>query len=242
MPETGLAERVELVGKRRPNDEETSGARKDLEIVQSAGLTSVEQLSDALRDTQQELGIRLIACSLLAWLGETSAVRALELALEEAEDDRLAWEAAKGLMRLRAQSSASTLVRVLSQGSPTKKYAAAYALGWLAVADTIPALLAAAMNEDLEDHVRGHGVEALGVMRAAQAVPELITLLTEKSPELRYWAAYSLGVIGDTRSIPALERMASEDVAVVGPPHNRSLKEEALDALEAIRENVSNGT
>jgi hypothetical protein len=141
MPETSLAERVELVGRRRPNDEETSGARKDLEIVQRAGHTSVEQLSDVLQDPRRELDIRLIACSLLAWLGETSAARALELALEEAEDDRLAWEAAKGLIRLRAQSSASTRVRVLSQGTPTKKSAAAHALGWLAVADTIPALL-----------------------------------------------------------------------------------------------------
>lgn len=241
MSEMSLAHRFEMVSADR-TDEETRAARRDLEIVQRAGIASVAQLIEALHDAQQELAIRLIACSLLAWLDESSAAKAIESALERAEDDGLVWEAAKALIRLRAESSADTLIRILNQGNLSKQAAAAYALGWLNVSDSIPALLAAAVNPHLDENVRGHAIEALGTMHAREAVPELLKLLSEESPELRYWAAYSLGQIGDPASIPALERMASHDLARLGPPHDRSLQEEALEALENIRENLPKRT
>lgn len=56
-------------------------------------------------------------------------------------------------------------------------------------------------------------------MGERQAVPDLLKLLSDASPEFRYWAAYSLGQIDDPTSIPALEHMASHDLAVLGPIH-----------------------
>jgi HEAT repeat protein len=70
-------------------------------------------------------------------------------------------------------------------------------------------------------------------MEAVDAVQDLIAALSDKSPELRYWAAYSLGQIGDPESIPALERTASGDVGTL--PDGRSVRQEAFDALDAIR-------
>jgi HEAT repeat protein len=235
MSEMSLTQRVEMLSAHR-SDEEARAARKDLECVGNAGITSVAELVEALQDPRKELPIRLTACSLLAWLGESSATHALERALEEAADDGLVWEVAKALIRLRSNASMPTLVRVLKQANPSKQSAAAYVLGWLAIADTVPDLIAAATDSTLDDQVRGHAIEALGTMRSDQAVPTLLSLLVNESPELRYWAAYSLGQIGDPASIPALEHMASHDVVVLGPPHNRSLQEEAMEALEAIRE------
>jgi HEAT repeat protein len=101
----------------------------------------------------------------------------------------------------------------------------------------VPALVGAATDATLEAHVRGHAIEALGVMKARETVFDLVTRLSDESPEVRYWAAYSLGQIGDPQSIPALERMAADDDAELGLPVNRSLKQEALEALEAIRAN-----
>src|SRR5688572_31759404 len=167
MPEMSLAERVEMVSAHR-SDEEARGARRDLESVQNAGIASVAQLLEALQDPRQELSIRLTACSLLAWLGESSATKALARALEEAEDDGLVWETAKALIRLRSEAAAPTLVRLLEQANPSKQSAAAYALGWLAILDTVPALIAAATDSNFEDQVRGHAIEALGTMRAHQ--------------------------------------------------------------------------
>jgi HEAT repeat protein len=233
MSEMSLAERLVKAGAQL-TDEDASGARRDLETVQRAGITSLAQLVDAVGDANRERSVRLVACSLLALLHESSAATALARALEEeGDDDGLVWEAAKALARLRAENAAPALLRVLKQGNPTKQTAAAWVLGWLGVSDTIPSLLATALNPHLQVEVRGHATEALGVMQASEAVPDLITLLSDASPELRYWAAYSLGQIGDPVSIPELERVAAADIGEL--PHDRSVKQEALDALEAIR-------
>jgi len=231
MSEMSLAEQLVKAGARLTR-EDASGARRDLDTVQKAGITSVGELIEAVGDANRELPVRLIGCSLLALLHENSATAALEHALEEGDDDGLVWEAAKALMQLHAENAAPTLLRVLKQGNPTKQSAAAWLLGWLGVSNTVPSLRAAALNPHLEVDVRGHATESLGVMQAREAVPDLITLLSDESPELRYWAAYALGQIGDPVSIPALEQMATADVAVL--PHGRSLKQEALDALAAI--------
>src|SRR5213078_2595698 len=121
--------------------------------------------------------------------GEGSATTALERALENGEDEGLVWEAAKALVRLRAEHATPTLMRLLARSSPSKQ-------------------AAAAMNPDLAVNVRAHATEALGVMQAHEAVPDLITTLSSESAELRYWAAYSLSQLGDPVSIPELERVA----------------------------------
>jgi HEAT repeat protein len=232
MSDMSLTERL-VNARAHLTREDAIGAQLDLETVQKAGITSVAQLIEAVGDANRELPIRLNACSLLAWLHESSATTALEHALEEGADEGLVWEAAKALVQLHAENAAPTLLRVLNRGNSTKQSAAAWVLGWLGLSNTVPSLRATALNPHLEVTVRGHATEALGVMQAREAVPDLITLLSDSSPELRYWAAYALGQIGDSVSIPALERMASTDVAVL--PHDRSLKQEALDALAAIR-------
>ena len=132
----------------------------------------------------------------------------MERALENGEDEGLVWEAAKALVRLRAEHATPTLMRLLARSSPSKQAAAAWVLGWLGAPAAISSLRAAAMNPDLAVNVRAHATEALGVMQAHEAVPDLITTLSSESAELRYWAAYSLGQLGDPVSIPELERVA----------------------------------
>jgi HEAT repeat protein len=229
-----LRDRIGKAVSRMPA-EDAAAIRRDLETVGQAGINSVEQLVEAIGDRNREHAIRLLACSLVAHLKERSAATALARALAAEDDAGLAFEAAKALIQIRAKNTAPPLVRVLEDrnSSPDQKSAAAYTLGWLGVPNTVPALRAAAMNLDLDAGVRGHAVEALGVMQARDAVSDLISLLSDASPEVRYWTAYALGQIGDPESIPALERMASSDVAVLS--WDRSLKQEALDARESIR-------
>jgi HEAT repeat protein len=229
-----LEELVEVAGETRSDDERQT-AKNDLKSARRAGIHSVAQLLEALVDPRQTPQTRLVACSLLVWLGEPDAIAAFARALEEAEDDGVVWEVAKGLISLRGQSSAPTVVRVLDQGNPSKRAAAAYVLGWLGVREAVPALVATATNTTLEAHVRGHAIEALGVMGARETLPQLLELLSDRSPEVRYWAAYSVGEFGDPTSIPALEHMAANDSDHLGPPVNRSLRQEAREALEAIR-------
>lgn len=230
-----LRNRIAKVTSRLP-PEDARAISRDLETVEKAGIVSIEQLVDVVADASVALEIRAIACCLLAHVNEPRAGANLARAMED-EDDGLVWEAAKALIRIRAVDAAPALVRVLEGGSETKQSAAAYALGWLRVPETIPAVRAAALNAQLDADVRGHAVEALGVMEARETVPDLIALLSDGSPEVRYWAAYSLSQIGDASALPALERMAAEDDAVL--PHDRSLEQEALDALALIRERLA---
>lgn len=239
MADMSLADRVNQKGAHL-KDDLTRAARKDFETLQATGIVSLTDLIGTVVDPRREPSIRLIACSLLAWLDERSAAPVIAKALVNTDDDALIWESAKALIELRAENSTEILINALKRGSIAQKSAAAYVLGATEALASIPDLLATAGDPTLDDSVRGHAIEALGAMRADEAVEKLLELLSSKSPEIRYWAAYSLGQIGDEVSIPLLEDMAAHDSERLGPPHNRSLREEALEALENIREQSRN--
>lgn len=232
-----LAERLESVSNAL-RDEEKEVAHAYVQSFQQAGISSTVQLVEVATDASTETAVRDMACRLLAWLDVQSAVPALAQSLETG-DDRFAWAAANALVRLRANDTAETILRVLEQGSPTKQAAAAWVLGWLGLESAIPSLRVAVVDESLTIDVRAHATEALGIMQAHQAVPDLVTILSSESAELRYWAAYALGQIGDPTSIPELERLASSDIAVLSD--GRSVREEALEALDEIRSRESGG-
>ncbi|MEP6755994.1 MAG: HEAT repeat domain-containing protein [Chthonomonadales bacterium] len=69
-----------------------------------------------------------------------------------------------------------------------------------------------------------HNVEALNVMLWA-AKSEI--------PEIRFWAAYSLGQIGDPSARPILKKMIAEDTAEVEGWW--SVQREARHALTFVR-------
>jgi HEAT repeat protein len=84
--------------------------------------------------------------------------------------------------------------------------AAVVSLSNLADATAIMPLISAL--EDKSEFVRAHAAAALGAngRAAAQAVPNLVKLLTsDKDPEVRRQAATALGMIGEPSALPALE-------------------------------------
>src|SRR5262245_66347724 len=110
MSEMSLAEQLVKAGARLTR-EDASGARRDLDTVQKAGITSVGELIEAVGDANRELPVRLIGCSLLALLHENSATAALEQALEEGDDDGLVWEAEKCRMTLHREHRSTSIRR-----------------------------------------------------------------------------------------------------------------------------------
>lgn len=230
-----LAEHLDAA-RNRLTDEETRVARDDLKNLQNAGIESVEQLLETVINTRAEAPDRGSAYRVVGLLRIPGGGAALANALENA-DDGFEWAAANALVQIRAQDAAPVLLRVLKHGDPVRQAAAAWALGWLRVPTTVPLLRATAMSSDVEVDVRGHAIEALGVMQAQEVVPDLVTILSNAPPELRYWAAYSLGQIGDPASIPALELAASREATVLSG--GKSIRQEALNALVAIRERLN---
>jgi HEAT repeat protein len=232
MPDMSLTERLAKVGASLTEDE-TAVARRHIEKLRAAGIESFKDLLAAVTEVKTPASLRAIGCRLLAWLGDADAGAALECVLADAGDEGLLWEAARALAWLHASQATPTLLGLLNHGRPAEQSAAAWVLGWLGAAAAIPSLCAAARKTILPTDVRAHATEALGVMRAQEAVRDLIPLLSDESPELRFWAAYALGEIGDPHSIPALKRIAADDTSVL--PHGRSVRQEALDALNSIR-------
>jgi HEAT repeat protein len=96
------------------------------------------------------------------------------------------------------------------------------------------ALVAAAEDPTLDTALRGVAIESLSMTGEDAGVQRaLLALLTDPHPELRFWAAYSLGYLADAAAVTALESLlAQPDVEV--PPYG-SLHDEVGVAIEAIR-------
>jgi cyclophilin family peptidyl-prolyl cis-trans isomerase len=67
-------------------------------------------------------------------------------------------------------------------------------------------------------HIRRRAAQALGRVRATEAIEPLGAMLTaEPDPEVRQMAAFALGLIGDARAVPALTpALTSDDVVLQG--------------------------
>lgn len=231
MSEDDLHNRLSKAAEHLGSDE-SDVARSSLENLLRAGISSFPQLVDTVADPRAMLSVRIEGCRLLAWLGDASASAGLVRALANADDDGLVWEASKALARLQAEQAKPTLLRLLDDQNFAKQAAAAWVLGWLRAGDAAPSLQATAENVQRPTDVRSHAIEALGVMKARQSVQSLIRLLSDELPEVRYWAAYALGQIGDPESVHELERIASTDDGML--PDGRLVRDEAIDALSRL--------
>jgi hypothetical protein len=85
---------------------------------------------------------------------------------------------------------------------------------------------------DQEERVRSDAAIELGRLRSQQAIDPLTTLLTtDRSPLVRETAARALGLIGNARSLPALQNAAQAD-------SDRDVRRSAQFAAEVIRTNL----
>jgi HEAT repeat protein len=195
------------------------------------GITTESDLFAAL---EQRSEARLLAC----WTaGELRRHTTLPLLWRIIEGDAaVALEAAKAVLKLCVDDLPSTIARFATllaskDREPASRIAVAYALGHTdqTAIDGLVATLA-----DAGDHpaVRAHCAEALGALRARSAVPSLIEALNDVHPEVRYWSAYALGEIRDSRATSALQHLVDHDSTIIDGVG--SVSDEAHQALLAI--------
>jgi HEAT repeat protein len=166
------------------------------------------------------------------------AVRRHLIALASAEDEGQGTASANALAEIRTRQTRRGLERILLSGrSAEARKRAAWALGFLHDEDATPTLLRTLADREEETDVRAFAAEALGHIapqkRHDEALAALLHALTDPVPEIRFWAAFALGNLGDERAIPALQRLADRDSKSV--PGWWSIRKEALDSIEQIR-------
>lgn len=198
------------------------------------GVASIEKMAQAIERNDVDSGDREIACRLAAWLRLHSVAPSIARAIEDQRNSAgLVWAAANAVVEMKASEAVPVLLRVLDNGDPIRQAAAAWALGWTGGSGSLPSLREVAADPNRQVDVRAHATEALGVRSDRESVPVLLDLLLCELPDLRFWAAYSLGQIGDPSALPALERVASNENATT--KDNRSVRQEMTDAVAAIR-------
>jgi HEAT repeat protein len=109
-------------------------------------------------------------------------------------------------------------------------------LGWTRDKRAFRPLINKLLDQNEHPQVRADIAEALANIGIKEAVPVLITLLEESSPEIRFWSAYALGQLGDPSAIPSLEKLAGDDIEV---PGWWSVGKEASNAIEALRGQIN---
>lgn len=166
------------------------------------------------------------------------AVRRHLIALAAAEDEGQGTASANALSQIRTRQTRRGLERILVSGrSPEARKRAAWALGFLNDGEAAPVLLRTLGDRKDEADVRAYAAEALGHMAPQtphdEALAALLRALTDPAPEVRFWAAFALGNLGDERAIPALQQLAARDSESV--PGWWSIRKEAVDSIEQIK-------
>ena len=149
-------------------------------------------------------------------------------------DPPLRAESARALGALGSPQAVPGLIAALQTDADTDtRAAAAYALGLLGDPRAIDPLLAKLADASEDPGVRGFAAEAFTWHRERRAVPALIAALSDPLPEVRFWAAFALGELGDPAALGELERLARADTGTV--PGWGPVKDEAAAAIESIR-------
>lgn len=208
-------------------------------LLRDAGL-SLTDLIGAIGDRSGPLDLRRGLCWVLARLGDRRRVgpALIRLARDSSEDSGLRAEAARCLGYVRSKRATRPLIDVLlSDPVDEVRTSAAYALGPLRDSRSLSAMISVLNNRTESPDLRGMVAEQLSWFEHPRVVCELIRALGDEVAEVRFWAAYSLGRIGDHRSVAALQEVAATDHAV-RPPYG-SIAEEAQQALQSIRARVT---
>ncbi|MHB8875644.1 MAG: HEAT repeat domain-containing protein [Myxococcaceae bacterium] len=168
---------------------------------------------------------------------------ALIAALEEGSEPER-WEAAKQLTDLADLADTRRLIRLLRRGRTSRaRESAAWILGsvWLAGPGLVEALLEALQDTRESPLVRAQAAEALGDRFDRGALPRrqlsrvgraLTVVLEHPDPELRFWAAFSLGKLRFRPALDALRAVASSDTRFC--PGWWRVCDEARDAIRWI--------
>lgn len=202
-------------------------------VLTEAKVKSFRALIRTLRDAEGDRELRVTCCYVTGCLRSEALVGSLVAVFEDPRTDlMLRWEAAKAIALIGGRRAARPLIAVLQgTGELEQRKAAAYALRYTEDPRAAKPLLAIVESTSEEMGLRETAAEALAGFTDQQTVDGLIRTLNDPMPIMRFWAAYSLGQIGDPRAVPELARLKRDKSEV---PFWWSVGKEAKDAIQQI--------
>lgn len=181
-----------------------------IKVVARLQPDSFKALAGVLQDSTFSPKLRASVCWLLAQAHYGRASTALWKAFN-GNDEVLMWEAAKAFGMLKTKSVVPKLFSALKSKSIEHRTAAVYALGMMREPRAVTHLEAMLADKKEFPTVRGHAAEALAYLKKRRSFTVLMLALKDPEPEVRWWAAFALGELGDKRALPELKRVASVD-------------------------------
>lgn len=163
----------------------------------------VAALSD--RATSDDTEVQRRAIQALGRIKSAEAAPALTQAFHS--DDGVARQSANALAAIGTDTAWKPLIDALGPNANTTQREAAMAALEQAGEPAVPALIDA--TESSNETLRANATRALGWIGSTEAVWTIRPLLQDDSPQVRQAAAWALGEIGDVRSLPHLEQLAT---------------------------------
>ncbi len=180
-----------------------------------------------------EVELRKTICWALAVTEKARSLPSLFTALRDPAES-LRWTAALELGKINDQSAVSPLIETLqTDSSPTVRGIAANSLGSLGNSLATPALIKIMLDPTETPELRGHAAEALSGIRGEEVIAPLIAALEDEVVDVRFWATFALGQIGDPRALPALGFLIATDSSVL--PGWGAISQEAAEAVAGIK-------
>jgi HEAT repeat protein len=213
-------------------------AQKDIDALLQAGAESTDHLFLIVRNQRLDPNLRETACWVLARLGGHEAEQVLLDVLSD-RSPVLRRAAARSLGELGGDAAAQPLITAMMEDADAEvRTSAAYALGLLGDKQAVAPMITKLSDQAESARVRGTIAEALADLKDRAAVIPLIGALKDQAVEVRFWAAFALGELGDLRALPELERLAGTDHSVM--PGYGAVSDEAADAIQNIQARAKN--
>lgn len=181
---------------------------------------AIEPLIRIAASEVENFRIRRGAMVYLASLSQQKALSVLEPLCLNHPDPEIRLSAVAAVAVTRHKSAFKLLTKIIVQdNSPEVRGQAIRAIDSVHETDTniVYSLLISKITDTEEDTtVRAYAVEGLGFLKDKRAVDIIIRHLSHEAPEIRYMAAYALGLVGDKSHLPLLEAMLADDAVFEG--------------------------
>ncbi|WAS94270.1 HEAT repeat domain-containing protein [Nannocystis punicea] len=211
---------------------EEIGTPQDCSRLWQYGIETYEDLL-ALAEGEHDVDLRRSACWYLARLGGERAFTAFARCLE-AEEERVRCGAALSLGELGGEQAMERLIQCLEADPDADvRWFAAHGLGEIGDKRAFVALRTVLRRSEEDPRVRGMAAEALAYIGDRRGVGELVKVLGDPSPELRYWVVFALGQIGNASLIPKLLPMLEDHAST---PEFGSVADEVAATIEILKE------